>query len=121
MESPECWFEDFGEAQLIAGKSEIKLDALFASVVKTRDYHVFLSPYGDCNGLYVSRRTARGFTVRELKKGLGKVGFSYRVVARRKDIAGERMPEVAYPVPPSAPPSAPPRRPRSARRRRQSK
>jgi hypothetical protein len=110
MESPECWFEDFGEAQLIAGKSEIKLDAQFASVVKTRDYHVFLSPYGDCNGLYVSRRTARGFTVRELKKGLGKVRFSYRVVARRKDIEDERMPKVAYPVPPSAPPSAPSRR-----------
>ena len=110
MESPECWFEDFGEAQLIAGKSEIKLDSQFASVVKTRDYHVFVSPYGDCNGLYVSGRTPRGFTVRELKKGLGKVRFSYRVVARRKDIVEERMPEVAYPVPPSAPPSPPPRR-----------
>jgi hypothetical protein len=113
--------EDFGEAQLIAGKSEIKLDAQFASVVKTRDYHVFLSPYGDCNGLYVSRRTARGFTVRELKKGLGKVRFSYRVVARRKDIEDERMPKVAYPVPPSAPPSAPSRRLRPAKRRRHRK
>ena len=97
LEAPESWFEDFGEAQLVSGKAEVKFDPQFASVVKRDHYHVFLSPYGDCNGLYVSGRSPRGFTVREFKKGTSNLRFSYRVAARRKDVPDERMPEVALP------------------------
>lgn len=65
--------------------------------MKRDHYHVFLSPYGDCNGLYVSGRSPRGFTVREFKKGTSNLRFSCRVAARRKDVPDERMPEVALP------------------------
>jgi hypothetical protein len=67
-------------------------------VVKTGAYHVFLTPCGDSNGLYVTRRSATGFEVREQKKGTSSLRFSYRVVAKRKDIAGKRLAKVMLPT-----------------------
>ena len=65
LESPESWFEDFGEAHLVDGKAQIKLDPDFAKLVKTDKYHVFLTSYADSYGLYVADRTDKGFEVRE--------------------------------------------------------
>jgi hypothetical protein len=90
MESPEHWFEDFGAAKLKRGRAVVKLDADFAKVVKLNDYHVFFTPEGDCGGLYVRRQSAKSFEVRELMRGKSSVAFSYRIVARRKDIKAHR-------------------------------
>jgi hypothetical protein len=54
-----------------------------------RDYRVFLTPEGDCRGLYV-RRKANSFEVRELMGGTSSITFSYRIVGRRKDIKTPR-------------------------------
>lgn len=97
MESPESWFEDFGEAKLVKGKAAVKIDKDFAGVAKTDAYHVFLSPYGESNGLYVSRRNRNGFEVREQSGGRNTLTFSYRVVARRKDVPTERLPKFDAP------------------------
>jgi hypothetical protein len=97
MESPESWFEDFGEAKLVKGKAAVKIDKDFAGVAKTDAYHVFLSPYGESNGLYVSRRNRKGFEVREQSSGRNTLTFSYRVVARRKDVPSERLPKFDAP------------------------
>jgi hypothetical protein len=97
MESPESWFEDFGEAKLVKGKAAVKIDKDFAGVAKTDAYHVFLSPYGESNGLYVSRRNRNGFEVREQNGGRNTLTFSYRVVARRKDVPSERLPKFDAP------------------------
>ena len=43
MESPENWFEDFGEAKLKSGRAVVKLDADFAKVIKSGDYRVFVT------------------------------------------------------------------------------
>ena len=43
------------------------------------------------NGLYVQRKTSSSFEVRELQKGASAVGFSYRIVARRRDVKGKRL------------------------------
>src|SRR4029077_19678099 len=64
VESPDHWFEDFGTAKLKKGRATVTLDADFAKVV-TWDYHVFITPGADCRGLYVRRKTARSFEVRE--------------------------------------------------------
>ena len=85
MESPEHWFEDFGEAKLKRGRAIVKLDADFAKVIKRGDYKVFVTPEGDCRGLYV-RKSAGSFEVRELEGGTSSVAFSYRIIGRRKDI-----------------------------------
>lgn len=97
MESPESWFEDFGRATLVRGRSTVKLDPSFAAVVKTGDYHVFVCPEGDVKGLHVSRRNRVGFEVREHEGGKSNTTFSYRVVARRKDIKTERFSKVVIP------------------------
>jgi hypothetical protein len=85
MESPEHWFEDFGSSRLTRGRATVKLDADFSKVVKLNGYRVFLTPEGDCQGLYVRRR-GTSFEVHELQGGTSNVAFSYRIVAKRKDI-----------------------------------
>lgn len=90
MESPELWFEDFGTARLKRGRAVVKLDADFAKVIKRGDYRVFLTPEGDSRGLYVRRKSAASFEVRESQGGKSSIAFSYRVVGRRKDITGPR-------------------------------
>ena len=90
MESPEHWFEDFGTAKLKRGCAVVKLDADFAKVIKASGYHVFLTPRGDCGGLYVRRQGGASFEVRELQGGTSNVAFSYRIVGRRKDIKAHK-------------------------------
>jgi len=75
MESPESWFEDFGEAKLTNGRAKVRLDPEFAGLVKTGSYHVFVTPYSNSNGLYVSNRTGKGFEVREQNGGKSKTRF----------------------------------------------
>jgi hypothetical protein len=95
MQSPDNWFEDFGSGQLSSGKSVIKLDSTFAETVNSSlDYHVFLTPSGDSRGLYVARKTATSFEVREQGGGTSSVAFDYRIVARRKGYENIRMEDV---------------------------
>jgi hypothetical protein len=112
MESPEHWFEDFGAATLKAGRVVVKIDADFARVVKLDEYHVFVTPADDCRGLCVRNKTATSFEVRELAGGKSSVAFSYRIVARRKDIkAHQRFAKIdrsqALPAPATRPPREP--------------
>jgi hypothetical protein len=96
MESPESWFEDFGFGQLMQGRAAIQLDPDFAATVSTDDYHVFIAGYDDNNALFVTNRTETGFEVRA-KASASAAKFSYRVVARRKDITPARLAKVTFP------------------------
>jgi hypothetical protein len=94
-ESPEVWFEDFGSATLNGGVAEVTFDPTFALTVNTNlDYHVFLTPRGDCEGLYVAQQTTHGFQVRELRAGRSSITFDYRIVAKRRGFESTRMQEV---------------------------
>jgi hypothetical protein len=95
VESPENWFEDFGTAELKSGVAWVPLDASFAETTNAAtSYHVFLTPNGDSNGLYVARKTAAGFEVREHAGGGSNVAFDYRIVVRRRGYETLRMAEV---------------------------
>jgi hypothetical protein len=112
MESPEHWFEDFGSAKLARGRAMVRLDANFAKVIKRGDYRVFLTPEGDCRGLYVRRKSANRFEVRELMGGKSSIAFSYRIVGRRKDVKQHRrFAKVDMPLPLPTRPPRPPRKP----------
>ncbi|MHB8646132.1 MAG: hypothetical protein ACYDAR_10135 [Thermomicrobiales bacterium] len=118
VESPEPWFEDFGEAKLVNGKAEVKLDADFAAVVDASAYHVFLTPGAANNkGLAATGKRAGGFTVQELHGGASSGMFSYRIVAKRKDIKVGRLakfelPKIILPKPEEMPPPPqPPKKP----------
>jgi hypothetical protein len=97
VESPENWFEDFGFGHLTDGRASILLDRDFATTINTDNYHVFITEYDDHNGLFVTSRTNMGFEVRA-KTSAKDAAFSYRVVARRKDIAPARLAKVALPT-----------------------
>jgi hypothetical protein len=101
IESPESWFEDLGRAQLKKGHAKIALDRDFRALVRTDDYHVFVTAEGDCRGLFVSRRTSSGFDVHECQGGSTDVAFSYRIVARRKDVRAPRLARVPLPERPA--------------------
>jgi hypothetical protein len=97
MASPENWFEDFGSGSLKAGVAEIKLDPTFAQAANSEsDYHVFITPNGDCEGLYVATKTATGFEVRELRSGNSNVSFDFRIVAKRRGFEALRMEELKH-------------------------
>ncbi|MFZ0758791.1 MAG: hypothetical protein WAM69_02475 [Candidatus Sulfotelmatobacter sp.] len=84
VQSAENWFEDAGTAQLVNGAARVNLESVFGQTVNTGvEYHVFLTPDGDCKGLYVSAKTASGFEVRELSGGSSSVTFEYRIMAKR--------------------------------------
>ena len=89
LESPECWFEDFGSGHLIDGQAQVQLDPGFAAVVVADDYHVFLTEYEDNNGLYVTRRESTGFEVRAKMSEEAGGTFSYRVVAKTEGCRGK--------------------------------
>ncbi|MBN1371317.1 MAG: hypothetical protein JW987_05095 [Anaerolineaceae bacterium] len=97
IESPEVWFEDFGSGALVNGVGAIAIDPLFAATVNLTDYHVFVTPLGDCQGLYVTAKTHAGFEVHELNGGTANTHFDYRLVAKRLGYEEERL-ELASPV-----------------------
>lgn len=94
-QSPQRWFEDFGEGRLQHGSAAITLDPTFAETVSgTSDYHVFLTPEGDCRGLYISGKSASGFEVHEVGGGQSSVAFDYRIVALRRGFESVRLEDV---------------------------
>ena len=102
MQSPDQIVEDVGEGTLAAGRATVKLDPDFAGLLRGVKYHVFLTPKGDCNGLYVTNESPGGFEVRELKAGTSSVGFSYRLLAKLPRQAGARLERVAADAPSTA-------------------
>ena len=95
VQSAENWLEDYGSGQLVNGSVTVHLDPAFADTVNTGvDFHVFLTPGGDCKGLYVTNKTATGFEVHELGGGVASIPFDYKIVAKRRGHENERLVDV---------------------------
>ena len=117
VESPESWFEDFGEGTITAGKAEVKLDPDFAAVVDTAKLHVFCMPHNASHHLAVTTRAGGSFSVeadvsgtaaaRGVKASDVSGTFTYRVVAKRKDVVAPRLAKFDLPKPLPAPPTPP--------------
>jgi len=87
--APEVLMNDYGTGKLENGHCHIVIDPVFSNNIISTDEHpikVFIQLEGDCNGVYVTNKTVTGFDVIELKNGTSNVGFSYSIVANRKDI-----------------------------------
>lgn len=95
VQSPENWMEDFGSGQLQRGIAVITIDPAFAETISAdAAYHVFITPNGDSKGLYVIRKTAGSFEVRESGGGTSSLYFDYRIVAKRRGYETERLQDV---------------------------
>ena len=96
-ESPEPWFEDFGEARTRRGIARVRVRNDFLNAIDPAGYQVFVTPYGDSQGLYVAERTAEAFTVRECNAGRSSISFGYRLVAKPRNMKAGRFEKVTPP------------------------
>jgi hypothetical protein len=100
LESPGVWFEDYGSGGLVSRVATVNIDPACAQTVNTGvEYDVFLTPDGDCEGLYVTARTATGFEMRELQHGMSNVAFDYRIIALRRGYETKRLADVTNATP----------------------
>jgi hypothetical protein len=95
VQSPEAWFEDAGSGQLSGGQAVVNIESVFGQTINTGvEYHVFLTPDGDCKGLYVAEKSATSFVVKELGGGTSSIAFDYRIMAKRKSFETLRLADV---------------------------
>jgi hypothetical protein len=95
VEAADNWFEDAGSGQLSNGSVAIHFEPAFSQTINPSvEYHIFLTPKGDCEGLYVSNENVDGFEVHELRRGHSNIAFDYRIMARRKGFENVRMQDV---------------------------
>lgn len=87
-EAPEVLFQDYGIGNLINGTAVIQIDPNFSKNIRVDVNHplkVFVQLEGDCNGVFVTEKSAAGFTVKELQNGNSNVSFSWQIIATRAD------------------------------------
>ena len=101
LESPESYFEDFGEVVLAGDSVWVNLDEDFSALVKRNRYQVFLTSYGPA-ALYVRKRSPDGFEIARVDPSTGRkparMSVGYRIVARRADTKSTRLPKVEIPA-----------------------
>jgi len=93
-ETPEVYFQDFGEAQLVNGKTHIDIDPTFAKNIAVNEkhpLHVIIQLYDDenCKGVIVKNRTQNGFDIVELNNGTSNAKLSWFITANRADELNE--------------------------------
>jgi len=97
-EAPKVTIEDWGVAELKGGEASVSLSEEFVALMSdTAEYAVFLTPEGECNGLYVAEKGFDGFKVKELNGGKSNIRFSWQVRAIR--IGDEETPVLEEPMP----------------------
>jgi len=85
-EAPEVLYQDYGIGQLTNGKTHIALDPVLVKNIYVDEAHplkVFVTLEGDCNGIYITNKSAEGFDVVELQGGSSNISFSWQIVATR--------------------------------------
>lgn len=85
-EAPEALFEDHGIGRLVNGRAMVHLDPTLTRNIRVDAEHpikVFVQLEGECNGVYVTNKSASGFEVVELMGGTSTVDFAWSIVANR--------------------------------------
>lgn len=94
-ETPEFYFQDYGQGKLRNGRAHIDIDPILAKNVAINEKHplrVFIQLEGDCNGVFVTNKTATGFDVVELNGGTSDVAFQWSITCNVADaVVGNRL------------------------------
>jgi hypothetical protein len=93
-EATEVLFSDQGHSALQNGRAHIELDPKFRQTITvdaTHPVNVVVQLEGDCQGVFVTNKTATGFDVVELQGGRSSAPFFYRVTGKRKYYEDERL------------------------------
>jgi hypothetical protein len=87
-ETPEFYFQDYGQATLVNGKVHVPIDPILTKNVTISEKHplrVFIQLEGDCKGVFVTNKTASGFDVVELNGGTSNVSFQWSITCNVAD------------------------------------
>jgi outer membrane protein OmpA-like peptidoglycan-associated protein len=98
-EAPEILFQDFGTSQLSNGTAHIDLERLLTRSIRVDEKHplkVFIQLEGECNGVFVTNKSSKGFDVKELQSGKSDVPFTWQIVASRADETDADGTRIAY-------------------------
>jgi len=98
-EAPEVLFQDFGAGQLKGGTTHIDLEKLLTRSIRVDEKHplkVFIQLEGECNGVFVTNKSAKGFDVKELQGGKSDVPFTWQIVASRADETDANGSTISY-------------------------
>jgi hypothetical protein len=98
-ETPEFYFQDYGQGQLVNGRAHITIDPILAKNVTINEKHplrVFVQLEGDCKGVFVTNKTATGFDVVELSGGNSNTPFQWSITCNVADaMVGNRLSKFA--------------------------
>jgi len=98
--SADAEMSDVGTGHIAGGRGIVQLDPAFARTLGMRfGYHVFLTPMGDCKGLFVASKSPASFEVRELQGGQSTLSFDYRIIGRAAGVISGRLPAIRLPAP----------------------
>jgi hypothetical protein len=74
-----------GTSKLTNGKARVNFETAFAELIGENKPVVTVAPMGECNGMYISNVSSKGFDITELNNGNSNVEFSYIVIGKRID------------------------------------
>ncbi|CAN5916252.1 hypothetical protein BH11BAC7_BH11BAC7_10650 [soil metagenome] len=101
-ESPEFYFEDYGQGQLVNGQAHINIDSLLAKYViidETHPLRVYIQIEGDenCKGVVVKNKSGNGFDVVEMMGGTSTTTFQWHIICNvaNQDMGGGRINHLA--------------------------
>jgi hypothetical protein len=89
-ETPEFYFEDYGQGQLVNGRAHIDIDPILVKNVVISDKHplrvfIQLENNEQCMGVIVKNKTGTGFDVVELGGGTSNTPFMWHIVCNVAD------------------------------------
>jgi len=93
VESPESYFEDYGQGTLSGGNGTVALKPDFAATVDPSTALIFLTEIGNLGGLYVNGVANGSFAIAS-RSSSASGSFAYRIVAKRKDVEAPRLQRV---------------------------
>jgi len=94
VESPEVWYVDRGQGQLVNGQVRIPLDPIYMETVTVDARHpmiVKITPTAECNGMFVAEKGTGYFVVKELMQGASNATFDWEVSIKRKGYEDVRL------------------------------
>ncbi|GAA0069259.1 hypothetical protein UT300003_07820 [Clostridium sardiniense] len=92
IESPECWFIDYGEGKLVNGKAIIKIDPIHLETINT-DYKYMVRIWSD-DGTRVWCRKSNRHKKYFIVEGNADCDFEYEIIAKQKGYENVRLEEV---------------------------
>ncbi len=100
-----------GMVNLVNGRADVHfadIDPSFTGIIDTTpSYRALVTPYGATGALYVTNRTADGFSIVESGAASSGVSVDWLVIASRRDFAPTRAPETSSTPAPITPSSEP--------------